>query len=400
MSTWTDFLKFVGLEEPDPQPGQIMIRFINRYMEPADGIEYLLRYEGKELKGKTTSTQNAVLVAPRTLNEIRLYAWSRKNGAFKLIETIKPTLGRPQLIYQKMKTYKQEGKTEPHPKTKESAAPLPSQKRPSPNAGPSPTTNQGVLAKKEKDANGAPLQSSERPLPNEITATQLQNIFPSCSKEFLEKVAKECNRDLEMYKLDTILRRAHFFAPAREEAGPALKANQESLNYEFSALNIFSCYRKNPQLARKHGRISDPKSTKKKPLPPLQVANQEEIGNHAYANRVGNGDAETGDGWRFRGRGIFQLTFRGNYKDLDDGYAGLWNDDKPDFLMHPEKVMDFPYTIRSAIWFWTSNKVYEFADQGATDDAVANVTSKINPPQHHLQERQKNFNDLTYPSFK
>jgi predicted chitinase len=401
MSSWEDFLKLMKAEEAGAKPGEIMVRFVNRYLQPADGIKYLIKFEGKEIKGATTSSANTVVIKATTTAPVRVYAWSRKTDSFKLIETIVPVVGKPQLVYEKMKTYKQETKTLPHPSEKKPDKPAnkPSQ-RPAPPAGPSPKTDQGVLPRPDKNPVGAPVQACERPLPDQISVEQLENIFPSRDKKFLAQVAAECNRDLAKYKLDTILRRAHFFAQTREEAGPNLKANEEGLNYQVSGLSIFKYYRNNPIDANKHGRINDPKSTKKKKLPPIQAANEEAIANHAYGNREKNGDIASGDGWRFRGRGIFQLTFRSNYTAFDDGYAALWDDEKPDFLVHPEKVMEFPYTIRSAIWFWVSNKIYLNADAGATDDAVSAVTGKINPPKHHLAERTKNFHDLTYPAFK
>ncbi len=335
MTDWTDFLELFRIYKDDTKPGDIMIRFVNRYMQPVDGIRYLAKYEGKEIKGETTESNNTLIISPSSIQEIRLYAWSRKTGAFKLIETIRPILGKPQLIYETMKTYKQETTTKPHPPNAKKPTTKPVQRKP-PAPGPSPTTDQGVLPKQDLDENGAAVQPSERKLPDKITAGQLKNIFPSCNNDFLEKVADECNRDLKKYKLDTILRRAHFFAQAREEAGSALKANSESLNYQVAGLSIFGYYKKNPTDAKKHGRIDNPKSTKKHPLPPIQAADQEAIGNHAYGNRTGsgNGGPETGDGWKYRGRGIFQLTFKTNYKAFDDGYKYKWDEEKPDFILN------------------------------------------------------------------
>jgi len=407
MTDWFDFLKDILPDDRASEFGKILIRFVNRYMQPADEIRYRIKIEGRQIEGITTASQNIVELQPRTAEEILVYAWSRKRDAFKLIEKITPKIGKPQLILEVMKTYKQKSKTEKHPKeTNKTNDQPPSKPRSAPPPGPSPKDNQGVTPKNEKTDQGAPVQASERPLPDQITTEQLKNIFPSQKEDFLSRVAQECNRDLAKFKLDTILRRAHFFAQAREEAGPSLKANEESLNYTVSGLSIFSYYQRNPDRARAHGRIDNPQSTRKKRLPPLQSADQEAIGNHAYANRPGNGGPgsnggpETGDGWRYRGRGIFQLTFKTNYSSFAKGYLDLWTDEPPDFVKNPEKVMEFPYTIRSAIWFWVANKIYNFADEGATDSAISKVTAKINPPKHRLSHRQKNFHDLTYPAFK
>lgn len=103
---------------------------------------------------------------------------------------------------------------------------------------------------------------------------------------------------------------------------------------------------------------------------------------------------------KYRGRGIFQLAFKDNYEGFDKGCASLWNDAKSDFLLNPEKVMEFPYSLRFATWFWVSKKIYFKADEGVTGAAVAAVTRIINPPQHNLAQLTKNFHEFTYPAFK
>ncbi|QJE02017.1 hypothetical protein HH212_19985 [Massilia forsythiae] len=398
MTTWEDFLKvFKKLSEPS-KPGSVMIRFITRYMEPADGIAYLIQYEGKEIRGTTTTTDNHVLVSPASLHPIRVHAWSRKRKGFKLIDTLTPVVGTPQLVYETMKTYKQPGATKPHPKSAGQAGSAPAAPPRSVPPGPSPTDNQGVTPKPDQDSSKAPLARSERPLPDEITYSQLKNIFPLAEEAYLTQVKDELNRDLPRYKLDTIYRRAHFFAQAREEAGAGLKANVESLNYKVDTLkSTFRYYRLHPDVAARHGRIDRLEGRRRVVLQP---ANQEAIANHAYGSRAGNGPPETGEGWKYRGRGIFQLTGASNYAEFNTGYRSLWDGEHPDFTSQPEKIVDFPFNIRSAVWFWVANKVYERADQGASDNAVEKVTEKINPALKHLDMRQHNFRTLTYPAFK
>ena len=81
------------------------------------------------------------------------------------------------------------------------------------------------------------------------------------------------------------------------------------------------------------------------------------IANIAYANRMGNGDENSGDGWRFRGRGLIQVTGRANYEAL----AEVWGVDcvsKPELLATPEGA------VVSACWFWKSNGCNELAQAG------------------------------------
>jgi predicted chitinase len=405
MSVWKSFFEIFDKKSALHVPGNIMISFVNRYLEPIDDIKFKIVFEGQEKIGITTTSQHSVQVDPTNTEPVRVYVWSKKTRKYKLIDTVTPKIGQPQLIYERMKTFKHASQTHLHPADIPSAVPpmLAGNEQPVsptyqriPAPGPSPRNNQGVNPTQAQNARGEPEHRADRPVPDKITVAQLKKIFPAASDGYLKNIADELNIDLPKYKLDTILRRAHFFAQVREEAGPSLKANEENLNYNLSALNVFRYYRMHPAEAKRDARIDNPRNKKKS----LQPANQEAIANHAYGNREGNGDASTGDGWRYRGRGIFQLTFKNNYSAFERDYQKYWYETSPDFVTHPEKVKVFPYTVRSAVWFWLSNEIFKIADKGNTDAIVEDVTSRINPGKLHLARRQANFKNLTYPAFK
>ncbi|MDW3710703.1 MULTISPECIES: glycoside hydrolase family 19 protein [Pseudomonas] len=101
------------------------------------------------------------------------------------------------------------------------------------------------------------------------------------------------------------------------------------------------------------------------------------IANHVYANRMGNGDEESGDGWRFRGRGLLQITGRGMYQRCGDA-LGLPLLEQPDLLLQPEPA------VLSAAWFWQSNGLNALADAG---DFEA-ITRRINGGLNGLAERK------------
>ncbi len=403
MSNWKDFFDIFRRATPTSAPGKIMISFVNRYLEPMDDIKYKVLFEDQEKSGVTTISQHSVQVEPKSISPVRVYVWSRKNKSYKLIDTVVPKISQPQLVYERMKTFKHASETRPHPVGRAPAtpnmSPVPPQHKPAhpiPAPGASPINNQGVNPNQAQNPRGEPEHHADRPVPDKITVDQLKKIFPSADDNYLKSVADELNTNLSKYKLDTILRRAHFFAQVREEAGAALKANEENLNYKLSALSPFKYYRKHPEEAKKHARIDDPRNKKK----PLQLANQEAIANHAYGDREGNGNASTGDGWRYRGRGIFQLTFRNNYSAFEGDYTKYWTGTSPNFVTHPEKIKEFPCNVRSAVWFWITNGIYKIADSGSTDAVVEKVTAKINPGKLHLSHRQANFKNLTFPAFK
>jgi putative chitinase len=106
----------------------------------------------------------------------------------------------------------------------------------------------------------------------------------------------------------------------------------------------------------------------------------EAIANTVYANRMGNGNIESGDGWRHRGMGLKQLTGKDNQKRCGDA-LGM------DFIKNPELLLTPEGASMSAAWFWSVNKCGPIADSG---DFVA-LTKKINGGTIGLEDRQKRY---------
>ena len=203
-----------------------------------------------------------------------------------------------------------------------------------------------------------------------ISADLLRQIYPSSrvATSLLEGIAAELSENLERAHLDSELRLAHFFAQVRHETGPFLRL-EENLNYTVDALqSIFSYYRNNPEKAAAHGRNEDEN----------QAADQEAVANHAYANRMGNGDPESGDGWRYRGRGMIQLTGRDNYAAFTSAHETIWQE-SVDFVSGPSMLAQERYAVRSALEYWMRRKLYELADQGDSEEITDRITSRINP---------------------
>ena len=112
-------------------------------------------------------------------------------------------------------------------------------------------------------------------------------------------------------------------------------------------------------------------------------ADEEAIANRAYAKRNGNGDIESGDGWKYRGRGLIQITGRTQYQHFTDWHrqnsVGWSSEANLDFTMNCELVGEVKYAVRSAAAYWVDNKMYETADHGAAEDDVDKITRAINP---------------------
>lgn len=106
----------------------------------------------------------------------------------------------------------------------------------------------------------------------------------------------------------------------------------------------------------------------------------EMIANVVYASRMGNGPTESGDGWKYRGRGLKQLTGRENYTKCGQA-LGLDIVANPDLLLEPEGA------ALSATWFWSVNKCGALAD---ADDFVG-LTKRINGGTIGLEDRQRRY---------
>lgn len=415
MSDWKEFLRKqddLARLLDEEKPGPVLINFVNRYLEPLDSVLYRVDYEGKIVRGMTSTRCHTVEVNPLTMHPIRVSVWSKLRGEFKVVTDLNPRRKQRLLVSLRLKTFRHQSKTEAHPVhqgqsgTNQAAA-----TRANREEAEWESAEQGVESAKAKNGKDEPEHRTKRGRSEKILKEQLKKIFPAADEKYLEMVANELNADLEKYKLDTPLRRAHFFAQVRQEAGASLSPRQECLNYRPEVLiQKFSYYRSRPTEADADGRLEEVKQVEKKiggkirlaeEKKILRAADQPSIANKAYANRDGNGGVGSGDGWRFRGRGIFQLTLRTNYEKFSKEYSTLWSEGKVDFINDPDKVCEFPYFIRSAVWFWIARSIYSKADNGARDSDIDAITEKVNgDAKDAAADRRHNFHELCYPVFK
>ena len=116
--------------------------------------------------------------------------------------------------------------------------------------------------------------------------------------------------------------------------------------------------------------------------------NPRALANRVYANRMGNGTPDTWDGWRFRGRGLFQLTGRKNYKDAAEALG------RP-YLTNPDLVAEPSDACLTAAWFWSCNKLNDLADASN----VTAITRLINGPALAGLNERKNLFDHAMHAF-
>lgn len=197
-----------------------------------------------------------------------------------------------------------------------------------------------------------------------ITPAMLRDVFPQGDAAFVQGLADELNYSINIGRIDSHLRLTHFLGQVRQEAGPRASV-EEGFNYSVNGLKAtYRYYRQNPAAAARDGRGNG------------RRANQEAIANNAYGGRIGNN--QPGDGWRYRGRGLKQVTGRANYRDLTVDHRAWWGEDV-DFEANPDLLTEPKYAVRSALWFWRDKGLAALADGGMTREVANSISSIINP---------------------
>jgi len=159
------------------------------------------------------------------------------------------------------------------------------------------------------------------------------------------------------YNVKTELRIAHFMAQVEHESN--LKPISENLNYSKERLlKVFPKY---------FNKDNVDQFTRK----------PEKIANKVYANRMGNKNEQSGDGWKFRGRGFIQLTGFNNYKALSENV-------NIDYVNNPDKLLTEADALIAALWFWNINNLNHLADL----DDVLSITKKINGGLNGIDDRK------------
>lgn len=205
-----------------------------------------------------------------------------------------------------------------------------------------------------------------------ITEAQLRQMIPRNPyvKEWHEALAmpqEELGGSslLEEYEINTPKRIAAFIAQCAHESG-GFMVLKENLNYKWPTLRkLFSKYFKTDEMAQEYANKPN---------------RQEAIANLIYANRMGNGDERSGDGFRYCGRGLIQLTGRSNYQSFADSLQ-MKVEDVPAYLM------TFEGAAQSACWFWETNNLNKFADV----NNIEGMTRRINGGTIGLEDRIKHY---------
>jgi putative chitinase len=189
-----------------------------------------------------------------------------------------------------------------------------------------------------------------------MEADTLKEILPNCKRP--EDWAQALSDVMPQYGIETPVQVAAFLSQVGHESGH-LNTLVENLNYGTNGLlTTFKKYFASETVAAQYAR------------------NPEKIANRVYALRMGNGDEASGDGWKYRGRGILQVTGRNNYAACSQK---LFGDDRlldnPDLLLEPE------HAVASALWYWESRNIADYSDD------IVKVTKLVNGGTHGIEDR-------------
>lgn len=183
-----------------------------------------------------------------------------------------------------------------------------------------------------------------------ISESKFNRVFPNARSGIYNTIGDY----VEEYGLDTISKQSMFLAQCGHET-VGFSVFIENLNYSRQGLlTVFKKYF-TPETAKQYAR------------------HPEKIANRVYANRMGNGDEASGDGWRYRGRGLIQVTGKNNYQSFQS-----WVGEK----VSPESlVSDLDICVLSGFWYWSVNGLSKISD-------IVTVTKRINGGTNGLDDRR------------
>ena len=192
-----------------------------------------------------------------------------------------------------------------------------------------------------------------------VTFDQLNDFFEDTNEDIIQNYVEYLNDVMSFYEINNKQRISMFLAQVGHESG-GLRTIKENLMYSADRLKV---------IFPKYFRGVDPAG---------YARNPQKIANRVYASRMGNGDEASGDGYRYCGRGLIQLTGKDNYTR----YAQSTEQSVEEASEH---LTTFEGCVQSAAWFWEANNLNQYADKGD----ILTMTKRINGGTFGLEERKQ-----------
>ncbi|WP_456063165.1 CHAP domain-containing protein [Capnocytophaga leadbetteri] len=267
-----------------------------------------------------------------------------------------------------------------------------------------------------------------------VTVAQLRELFPDVKEDTLKTVADTYTKYMKELQMDTCWNKAHFFAQAAIETGFKLHIKKgENMDYESEERlhNVFlsrffegewvkdksSGKKKFVPLVDSNAEFHDEKNRVFKSKELSQKAKQlinskpkdQNIANFVYANINGNKNEASGDGWRFRGSGLIQLTGRGNFKMVNDKIEKLWGQS---ILTDSgaDQVRENPeLAVLTAMGYFAAKGINRIANGASSDQQIKEVCLKVgddvdikinNRKTKNHEEKKRFFKDKSSKTFK
>lgn len=206
-----------------------------------------------------------------------------------------------------------------------------------------------------------------------LTEDKIQHIFRRADHTHVKEFTTTFNKYAEVFGFTTDFQVNAFLAEIEEEVGLDLIPKHENLNYSCKALKaLFRYYKRNPNMAKKHGRCNGYR------------ADQKAIANHAYANRGGNGDPLSGDGWRYAGNGFIQLTLKSNYMQIATALSLVLGEVITPKILSKKMTGSVKWSLLSAMAFYFTHKMYNAK-------TVDQMTAIVNKHTHSYEQRKKHY---------
>lgn len=228
-----------------------------------------------------------------------------------------------------------------------------------------------------------------------LSDNEIARVFTQSTPEKRQALKDAFNEGNRYFGLITCQQKAHFFAQVLQEIGAAIDIKYgENLSYrveqlpeQFGAFRVKGTMKPN-ELAYRYGAINN-KNKHLFPNMEPQFANQEMIANIAYANRYGNGGIESGDGWKYRGGGILQITFKSNYARVNKAIKKYY----PEFNIEIDSsnINNIREGTIASMAYWLDFGCKKEADAGINRknlDAIVDIINKNTP------SRNERWNNL------